>query len=331
MKTKIAIFLIAGFLTHAVIDSLPTKLNAAEVFVTIGGGDVSGVYFPTGLAIAKTINDRRPAYGIRASVEATEGSTFNLNAIIAGYMDFGMAQADKQYDAVKGLAEWARMGPQKKLRSVMSIYPEQLTLVAAVDAGIESVADLKGKKVSLGNPGSSQHRMVINALEAVGLDPKQDIYVENIFASNAPDLLQDNVIDAYFFTVGHPNDTVKKALSGERKARIVPISGPGIDRLVGERKFYTRMPIHVQRLYPDLAGQLDEVDTFGVMATLCTSASVAEEVVYDLVKIIFANLQDFRRQHPALAELKKQTVLYGLSAPLHPGAVKYYTEAGLLK
>jgi TRAP transporter TAXI family solute receptor len=150
-------------------------------------------------------------------------------------------------------------------------------------------------------------------------------------AHEVPDLLQDNLIDAYFFTAGHPNELVRKTLSGEHKARIVPISGPAIDNLVADKKYYTKMPIQAQRLYPGLAGLMDEVPTFGVMATLCTSSRVPEEVVYALTKIVFENFAEFRRQHPALADFKKENVFYGLSAPIHRGALKYFKEAGLIK
>jgi len=325
------IILAACFIASGFLNANADEIQAEEVFITIGGGDFAGVYFPTGLAIAKMINERRPEYHIRATVESTLGSVFNLNAIMAGYIEFGITQADKQYQAVKGLAEWAKKGPQKELRSVFSIYHEPLTLVAAVDADIQSIADLKGKRVSLGSPGSSQHRMVIETLEAAGLNPKRDILAQTAIAHEVPELLQDNRIDAYFFTVGHPNEVVRKTLSGERKAQIIPISGPAIDKLVSDKKYYTKMPIQAQRIYQGLAGPLDEVATFGVMATLCTASRVSEKVVYTLTKIVFENMAKFRRQHPALADFKREQLYYGLSAPIHRGALKYFNEAGLIK
>ncbi len=144
-------------------------------------------------------------------------------------------------------------------------------------------------------------------------------------------MLQDSRIDAYFFTVGHPSETIRMALSNERKARIVPISGPAIDKLVADNPFYIKTLIGMQQLYPGLAGQLDEVATFGVVATLCTSTRVSEDVVYNLTKIVFENLDEFRRQHPAFAGLTREGMREGLTAPLHPGAIKYYKEAGLMK
>ncbi|TFG91643.1 MAG: TAXI family TRAP transporter solute-binding subunit [Syntrophobacterales bacterium] len=309
----------------------PSMVRAEEIFVSIGGGDISGVYFPTGLAIARMINADRQNYEIRATVEATPGSTFNLNAIMAGYMDFGLSQADKQYHAVKGVAEWAEKGPQKELRAVFSIYPESVTLVAADDAGINTIEDLKGKRVSLGNPGSSQHRVIINILEAFGINPETDIETQTVYASDAPDLLQDGLIDAYFFTVGHPNETVKRGLSGTRNAHIVPISGPAVDKLVTEKVYYTRYRIPMQRLYPDLPGPHEDVKTLAVLAMFCTSSEVPEQIVYIVTKEVFENLDYFRQQHPALAVLTKEGMLEGLQAPLHPGAMKYYREAGLMK
>jgi TRAP transporter TAXI family solute receptor len=330
MKRKITVILAAFFIISVLANVSPSELQAEEDFVTIGSGDFSGVYFPTGLAIAKMLNDKRQDYGIRATVEATAGSTFNLNAITAGYMDFGLTQTDKLFQAFSGLAEWEEKGPQEELRSVFSIYHETVTLVAAVDAGVNTVADLKGKRVSLGNPGSSQHLNVINTLEAFGIDPEKDLLAQTVYASEAPALLQDALIDAYFFTVGHPSEIIRRGLSNERKSHIVPISGPGIDKLVAEKKYYTRYTIPIQRLYPGLGGPTG-VDTFGVMATLCTSSRVPDEIVYDVTKEVFENLDLFRRQHPALVELSKESMLKGISAPLHPGALKYYKEAGLIR
>ena len=331
MKKILLTALLSGILVAELITGGPSATLAEEVFVSIGGGSHSGVYFPTGLAIAEMINAKRQDYGIRATVEATPGSTFNLNAIMAGYMDFGMTQADKQYHAVKGMIEWAEIGPQEKLRAVFSLYPETVTLVAAKDAGINTVEDLKGKRVSLGNPGSSQHRVIVNILEAFGIDPETDIQAETVYASEAPDLLEDDIIDAYFFTVGHPSDTVQRGLSRTRKAHLVPISGPAVDKLISEQVYYTRYRIPLQSLYPDLQGPLEDVDTLAVLATFSTSSEVPEQIVYLVTKEVFENLDYFRQQHPALFLLTKENMLEGLHAPLHPGAMRYYQEVGLIK
>ena len=324
------ITVIACFVAGLILPAGSAELQAETTFVTNGSGDFTGVYFPPGLAIAKMINKKRGQYGIRATVEATPGSVFNLNAIMAGYMEFGLAQADKQYQAVNGLAEWTKRGPQRELRAVFSLHHESVVLVAAVDAGINTVADLKGKRVNLGNPGSGQHRNAIDALKAVGLDPKRDIFPQEVKAFKAPALLIDNRIDAFFCTVGHPSETIQMALSGQRKVRIIPISGPGIDKLISDNKFYIRTTIPVQKLYPNLEDSMDVI-TFGVIATLCTASRLPADLVYTVTKEVFENLDGFRRQHPALVDLTKEGMLEGLSAPLHPGALKYYKEAGLMK
>jgi uncharacterized protein len=329
MKKKITGIVVVWIITCLLLSVGSSSLRADQIFIKIGGGDLSGVYFPAGWTIAKMLDAKRDLYGIRATVEATTGATYNLNAILAGYMDFGLTQSDKLYQAVNGLAEWKDRGPQSELRAVFSLYRETLTLVAAEDAGISAIGDLKGKIVSTGNPGSSQHRIVMDALKASGLNPNRDIDQFRVMASEAPALLQDHRIDAFFFTVGHPNDTIKSALTGERKARIIPISGPGIDKLVDEKPYYTKAAIPVNQNYPGVGSQAD-VATFGVTAILCTSTKVSADVVYVLTKEVFNNLEMFRQQHPAFHNLTPQGMLDGLSVPIHQGALRYFKETGLI-
>jgi len=329
MKKKMIITFIACFVAGLILSAAPAELQAETVFLTIGSGDFSGVYFPVGLTIAKMINKKRYVYGIRATVESTRGSVFNLNAIMAGYLEFSLAQSDVQYQAVVGLAEWTKKGPQKELRAVFSIHHESVCLVVAVDAGINAITDLKGKKVNLGNPRSGQYQNSIDALQAVGLDPKSDIYAEKVKASEAPVLLQDKRIDAFFCTVGHPSETLQNATTGERKVRFIPISGPGIEQLVADQNYYTQTTVPVAQFYPGAENPVD-VKTFGVIATLCTSSKMSDDVVYTITKEVFDNFAEFKRQHPALEDLAKEDMLKGLSAPLHPGAMKYFKEAGQL-
>ena len=330
MKNRTAVILVVFWLASLNFIAVPRDLPADEVFITIGGGDLSGVYFPSGLAIAKMLNNKRQEYHIRATVEATAGATFNLNAILAGYLEFGLTQSDKQYEAVNGLAEWADKGPQTDLRAVFSLYHEAVTLVAAEDSGVRAIADLKGKRVSTGNPGSSQHRIVMDTLEASLIDPGRDITTLRVMASNAPTLLRDHIIDAFFFTVGHPSDTIRSALSGERRARIIPIEGAGIDRLIAAKPYYLEISIPVGRLYPE-ANDPRNVPTLGVTATLCTSARVPDQVVYALTKEVLDNLKAFIQQHPAFFGLSREGMLKGLTAPIHPGALKYFRETGLIE
>jgi TRAP transporter TAXI family solute receptor len=299
--------------------------KAKTTFITIGTGGITGVYYPTGGAIAKIVNKKKDVYGIRCTVESTGGSVFNVNAIMAGDLQFGVVQSDRQFQAINGLAEWKDKGKQEDLRAVFSIHPESITLVAAVDAGINDIADLKGKRVNIGNPGSGQRQNSIDALEAVGIDYKTDMNAEGIKASESASLLQDGRIDAFFYTVGHPSGSIKEATAGARKVRFASITG--IESLLEKYPYYAKAYIPV-KLYPG-AENTENVDTFGVKATFVTSAKVPEDVVYAVTKEVFDNFDDFKKLHPAYAVLTKEGMLEGLSAPLHPGALKYYKEAGL--
>jgi hypothetical protein len=310
-----------------------TEEKAAEAaakttFITIGTGGITGVYYPTGGAIARIVNKKKDEYGIRCTVESTGGSVFNVNAVMSGDLEFGVVQSDRQYQAINGLAEWKDKGKQEDLRAVFSIHPESISLVAAVDAGIETIEDLKGKRVNIGNPGSGQRQNSIDALTAVGIDYKTDITAESVKAAEAPGLLQDGRIDAFFYTVGHPSGAIKEATAGARKVRFVAVSGPGIDKLISDNPYYAKATIPVS-LYPGAQNDADVV-TFGVKATFVTSAKVPENVVYAITKEVFDNFDAFKKLHPAYAVLTKQNMLEGLSAPLHPGAEKYYKEAGLM-
>ncbi|MEE4355037.1 MAG: TAXI family TRAP transporter solute-binding subunit [Desulfococcaceae bacterium] len=308
----------------------PAPVQAKTTFVTIGTGGITGVYYPTGGAIAKIVNKKRKEYGIRATVESTGGSVFNVNAIMSGDLEFGVVQSDRQYQAVHGMAEWQDKGAQKDLRAVFSIHPESVTLVATVDSGIKTVADLKGKRVNIGNPGSGQRQNSIDALTAAGIDIDKDLTAEGVKASEAPGLLQDGRLDAFFYTVGHPSGAFKEATAGATKVRFIPVAGAGIDKLITEKPYYAKSRI-VSNLYPGADNKEEFIDTFGVKATFCTSVKVPDEVVYAITKEVFDNLDDFKKLHPSFADLSKEGMLEGLSAPLHPGAEKYYKETGLLK
>jgi TRAP transporter TAXI family solute receptor len=201
--------------------------------------------------------------------------------------------------------------------------------VAAVDADINTIADLKGKRVNIGNPGSGQYQNAIDALQAVGINPKNDIYAEKVKASEAPVLLQEKRIDAFFCTVGHPSKTLQNATSGKRKVRFIPITGSAIDQIVTDKNYYTKTTVPVAQFYPDAQDAVD-VKTFGVIATLCTSSSISDNVVYTITKNVFDNFAEFKSQHPALGDLSKEDMLNGLTATVHPGARKYFKEVGLM-
>ena len=198
-------------------------------------------------------------------------------------------------------------------------------MIAAVDSGVASITDLKGKVVNIGNPGSGQRQNSIDALNAVGINYETDITAESLKAAEAPKMLQDDRIDAFFYTVGHPSGAIKEATAGARKVRFASILG--IENLLEKYPYYAKAKIPVA-LYPG-AENTEDVETFGVKATFVTSAKVPDNVVYAITKEVFDNFEDFKKLHPAYSVLTKKGMLEGLSAPIHPGAMKYYKEVGL--
>lgn len=295
-------------------------------FVTIGTGGVTGVYYPTGGAISKMINNAD--YNIKATVESTGGSVYNINAVISGDLDFGIAQSDRQYQAYYGMAEWEERGKQSDLRSVFSIHPESITLVASEKSGIKSVVDLKGKRVNLGNVGSGQLQNSKDLFEAFGVKDGE-VKGEFVKAVEAPGLIQDERIDAFFYTLGHPSGAIKEATSGRVKVRIVSIEGKEVEEMIKTHPYYAKSLIEVKN-YPNSINKEDIVSV-GVKATLVSSVKVSEDIVYAMTKEVFENFEDFKKLHPAYSVLTKESMLSGLSAPLHKGALKYYKEVGLDK
>ena len=319
--------LIAAVLGVALAFSGAGRAEAKTTFITIGTGGITGVYYPTGGAIAKIVNAKKDKYNIRATVESTGASVFNINAIMSGDLEFGIAQADRQYQAYNGLSEWEGK-PQKDLRAVFALAPEAVTFVAAEDAGIKTLADAKGKVINLGNPGSGNCQNAIDVLQAAGINIEKDLKGEGIKAADAPRMVQDGRIDGFFYTVGHPNGNIKEATAGKRKCRIVSI--PDIAPLTKAFPYYSLTHIDMSQ-YPEATNKDEDVTTVGMLATLVTSAKVPDDVVYAVTKEIFENLDEFKKLHPALAGLTREGMLEGLTAPLHPGAEKYYKEAGLIK
>lgn len=297
-------------------------------FVSIGTGGVTGVYYPTGGAISRMINKKFDEYNIKATVESTAGSVFNINAVLSGDLDFGIAQSDRQYQAYNGLAEWTQAGNQPDLRSVFSIHPEAITLIASENSEINTIEDLKNKRINLGNPGSGQLQNSVDMINSSGLT-ENDILAEYVKAIEAPGLLQDERIDAFFYTVGHPNGNIKEATSGRIKVRIIPIEGPRIDKLLEKVPYYAKVLIPVE-FYPK-ALNTEDIETIGVKATFVTSKNVDDNIVYAITKEVFENFDEFKSLHPAYKVLTKQNMLQGLTAPVHNGALKYYEEVDLLK
>lgn len=301
--------------------------DARTKFVTIGTGGVTGVYYPVGGAIAKFMNKKKRVYGLKVTAEATGGSVFNINALASGDMDFALAQSDRVTQAWEGIRDWKSKGPQKELRGICTLQSETVCLIASVKSGIRSCSDLKGKIVAVGNPGSGTRDNSADALSTCGLTFDDLGKAEGIKAAEAAGLLQDDRLDAYFYTVGHPNGSIKEATAGGTKVRFIPLTN--LDKLLEKNHFYGKASIPIT-FYPGAENEQD-VATFGVKACLLTTDKEADDVVYALAKELFENLDIVRRLHPALADLTAKEMLASVPIPVHPGALKYYKEAGLAK
>jgi TRAP transporter TAXI family solute receptor len=296
---------------------------AQEKFITIGTGGQTGVYFVVGQSICRLVNRDSSKTGLKCTAPSTGGSIANINAIKAGDMDMGVAQSDWQFHAYNGSSQFE--GDKfDNLRAVFSVHGEPFTVIARADSGINSFDDLKGKRVNVGNPGSGQLATMEVVLDAKGWSMDDFSLASELKPAEQAAALGDNKVDAIIYTVGHPNGSIQEAVS-TTDARIVPVEGEAIDKLVADNPFYAYATIP-GGMYK---GTDEDVKTFGVKATFVTSADVADEVVYEVVKAVFDNFDRFKKLHPAFENLKEEDMIKdGLSAPLHPGAAKYYAERG---
>jgi hypothetical protein len=260
-------------------------------------------------------------------VESTGGSAFNVNTIKAGELDFGMAQSDVHYNAAKGLGQFKDAGAYADLRSVYSVHPEPFTVLARKELNATKFEDLKGKRVNVGNPGSGTRASMDELLEALGWKISDFSLASELKADEHGPALCDNKIDAFYYGVGHPSANIQDPTTS-CGAKLVSIGGPAVDKLLSSKPYYAKAIIP-GGMY---ANNPQPTETYGVMATLVTSAKVPDAVVYQLVKATFDNFEEFKKLHPAFANLKaEEMVKNGLSAPLHAGAEKYYKEKGWLK
>lgn len=299
----------------------------AEEFITIGTGGVTGVYYPTGGAICRLVNKGRKEHGIRCSVESTGGSVYNINTIREGELEFGVAQSDWQYHAYHGTSKFEDAGAFEDLRAVFSVHAEPFTVVARKDSGVTNFDQLKGKRVNIGNPGSGARGTMEVLLEAKGWSTDDFALASELKPAEQSAALCDNQIDAMVFTVGHPSGTIQEATTACDSV-IVTVDGDAVTKLIDDNSFYrtATVPGGMYR------GNDADIGTFGVGATFVTSTSVSDEAVYAVVSAVFENFADFKKLHPAFANLKpEEMATAGLSAPLHPGAAKYYKEQGWIE
>ena len=301
-----------------------TSAFAAQ-FITIGTGGVTGTYYPTGGAICRMMNKQKKETGIRCSVESTGGSVYNVNTINAGELDFGIAQSDTVYQAYNGEGKF-KGKTVKGLRSVMAIYPELLALVVDKKSGIKKFTDIKGKKLNIDVAGSGTRMTTEIVMKAFGLKPSDLALANELKSSEGPTMLKDHKIDGYFGVFGHPTANIKDAANSV-DIDLVPIDGKPIDDLVAKYSYYAKGIIS-KDFYK---GVEHDTPSIGVKAVLVTKDNIDEKVVYALTKTILDNFEAFKKLHPAYKTITKESLLDGLAIPQHPGAIKAFKEAGILK
>lgn len=300
---------------------------AQTKFITVGTGGVTGVYYAAGGAICRLVNKDRAKHGIRCSVESTGGSVFNVNTIKAGELDLGFAQSDVHFNATKGVNQFKDAGAYGDLRAVFSVHPEPFTVVARKEAAVKSFADFKGKRFNVGNPGSGTRASAEEMLGAMGWKLGDFSLAAELKADEHGPALCDGKIDGFYYAVGHPSANIQDPTTS-CGAQLVSLTGPAIDKLVADKPYYAKATIP-GGLYPN---NPNPTTTYGVLATVVASTKAPADTVYQVVKAVFDNFDEFKRLHPALANLKPENMVKdGLSAPLHEGAARYYREKGWIK
>ncbi|MGI9372819.1 MAG: TAXI family TRAP transporter solute-binding subunit [Hyphomicrobiales bacterium] len=302
-----------------------TTQAAEQQFVSIGTAGVTGIYYAAGGAICWFVNRDRKEHGIRCSTESTGGSVYNLRNIRDGELDLGVFQSDWQFHAVGGTSVFEKDGKDEKLRAVFSLHPDTVAVVARKNANVMKMDGLKGKRINLGNAGSGTRATADAWLDAVGWTNDDFALVTDFKSAEQSKALCDGNIDAFYMVAGNPVGNIMEAAT-TCEITMVPMTGEKIDALVDSKPYYRHATIP-GGLY---RGVDDDVKTYGVAATFVTSSDVSEDVIYQVVKAVFENFDAFRKLHPAFTNLNKEDMVnQALSAPIHPGALRYYKEAGL--
>mgnify|MGYP002630540730 CR=1 FL=1 len=318
--------------------SLPMSAMAVDLnFFTIGTGGTAYTYYPVGGMIANAISKPPGSRecgkggscgveGLIASAVSSRGSVDNVNAIISGIRNSGFVQSDVAFWAYSGTGVMDGKAPLKDLRAITALFPEHIHLIAKADSPINSVADLKGKRVSLDEPGSGVYVDALLILESYGLK-KSDVVAEALKGNAAADALRNGKIDAYFVVTGFPAGSIVE-LASSIPIKMVPIDGAGAQKLMKNYRFFAEGVIPAG-VYEGVG----ETKTAFVGAQWITSAKESEELIYGITKALWnkESRKLFDTGHAKGKVITVESALEGVGIPLHPGAEKYYKEAGIIK
>ena len=324
-RVRPALGVVIGILAGIAVVPAATARAGDDIFASVGTGELNGIYYPVGKVICQIVNRDLSTHGVRCSPETTPGSVYNMRAIQSGELEFGIVQSDVNFDAYKGQGAWVGR-PFGDMRSVLSLYPELVIVMARAESHIDELAALKGRRVNVGSRGTGT-RATWDAIEAeLGWRDEERVRPAEMRADATTAALCNGKIDANMLIVGHPSPLVKD----QRAAcaiNLVAITGPAIDKLLHTHLYYQRETIPA-----DLYGMPADVPTFGGRATLVTSVAMDARVVAIVAKEVLGHLAELRSLHPALARLRpREMVVDGLTAPLHPAAEQVYKELGLIE
>jgi TRAP transporter TAXI family solute receptor len=301
---------------------------AQQAFFRIGTGGTQGTYFPIGGIIGNSISATAPGgvAGLIATANASNGSVANINAIQSGASESGFTQSDVAAWAHSGTGLYEGKPKVEDLRLIATLYPETLHIVARADAGIKTVADLKGKRVSIDEPGSGTIVDARIVLGAYGLTEK-DIEPEYLKPGPSGEKMRDGGLDAYFFVGGFPAGAITE-IASSTNITLVPVSGPEAEKILGEYNFFSKNTVPAET-YKGVG----ETETISVAAQWVTNAKQPEELVYNIVKALYGeNAQkSLAAGHGKGKEITLANAVTNAGIPFHPGAEKFYREAGALK
>lgn len=287
--------------------------------MTMGTGGTSGTYYAFGGVLGQYIKNNA---GIDVTVVSTDGSKANIESIAAGDYQLGTVQSDVMAYAWEGTRSFESTGKVDSFRVVAGLYAEAVQLIT-MDPEIKSVADLKGKAVSIGAPGSGTYFNAMDVLSAAGL-AETDIKPQYQSFADSTDALKDGKIDAAFIVAGAPTAAITE-LCTTNSASLVPIDGDIAAKLMEACPFYTSYTIPAGTYN----GQAEDVTTVTVKATLIVAASASEDDVYNLTKAIFDNVDAIAAENGKGKELSVENATSGMAAPFHAGAAKYFAEKGV--
>lgn len=282
--------------------------------LTIGTGPLNGVYYPTGGAICRVLNAGHALHGDSCTVQSTRGSMANLKALDKGDVQLALVQSDVLHHALNGTGPFSGQGANNELRSLFRLYQESLTLLAAPNSGITTLADIEGKRVYPGNKGAGEQITSQALMAAMGWQPGQFAAYQLKSDSEPLEGLCDGSLDAAFVVAGHPSLAVGDLIS-RCKVRLIPIEGEQIDKLLKQHPYYQRSHI-AANLYPGLAIAINNI---GMSAELVALASLPDPIVRTVRDTLLARVKQFSRLHPALSKVTPEQLQAQTELPLHAG------------